>query len=377
MSTSTPSSDSSASTTSPRAPDGGSPTLSPLRGSLVLLAAGSLAIFLAAGTSSGTNGGRGTATLPSLPAGPPALMTFGDIPAGLHPSVRAPAKKASAYRLTAPDSARVEAVIAQLGMTEASRSTSAAGGLVLSEAGSRRLLHIEAGPSGHWTLHRGDPACLNRDDSGMSPDGRISCSTSAASPVPPAEGVLLPLEPLGPDAGPTPSRGDADGAVRELLDAVGVEVLKTHSSSLREGEGWHVLAETSVAGRIAVGLDAWLLVGRGGLFLAGEGWLGVPKWLGEYPLVEPTEAMHRLRMSMEDARAKFDPVEERGRGGRVTSMRLVLLREGAHIDPDGSHLVPAFVLDTDARETFVVPAVVDARLEGEPPDTGRSGGLRP
>lgn len=403
-----------------------------LMASLVILLAGALAMF-AVGRAVPASG-----DLPLLPpldadsrAGAESLTIAASAPpSSLGPGVVAPADEAPAYRLSGGRAADVvTSLTVALGITPSAESRSDQSGLVVVDSGSDRVLRIENSPGHPWNLMRGDPDCFGHPDSSVSSDGSISCpdsgsgssepgqvdgsepsqgsvsSESGASgpgegggqsdeqvrcpPVDCPEGQAcaqvcpepapFPFEPPTEPSFELPPPQDAETRAREVLQALGLEVARSTVSVSPDGAFWQVLAELSVQGITAVGMDTQLSIGEDAQVVAGSGMIPDAHLLGAYPLITADEALVRVRqIHSPNDQPQFDGREPAGGAAEpmidyssvppeeetaVTSMRLVLLLQASGGGPrSGAYLVPAFLLDTSDGSVFTVPAAVDEHL---------------
>lgn len=399
---------------------------------LVILLLGALAMLSV---------GRGSAAVGDLPLLPPLdadsragaeslTISATPPPTSLGPGVVSPADEAPAYRLSGGRAEEVGTPLAAaLGMTPSPESRSSEEGLLVIDTASDRVLRVENSPGRPWSLLRGDPECFDHPDSSVSSDGRISCpgsasgasqpgqvggsagsqgSTSSESggavsgvaggqsdeqvrcpPVECPEGQAcaqvcpepqpLPFEPPHQPSFELPPPQQAETRAREVLQALGLEVARSTVAVAPDGAAWQVLAELSVRGIAAVGMDTQLSIGQGGDVIAGSGMIPDARLLGTYPLITADEAIVRLRlMHSPNDQARFDG-REPGDGApepmidyssvppedetAVTGMRLVLLLQTSGGGPSsGAYLVPAFLLDASDGSVFTVPAAMDEYL---------------
>ncbi len=398
--------------------------------SLVILMAGALAMFAV---------GRGAPAAGDLPLLPPLdadsragaeslTIAATPPPTSLGPGVVAPADEAPAYRLSGGRPADVViSLTAALGITPSPESRSEEGGLLVVDTGTDRVLRVENSPGNPWNLLRGDPDCFGHPDSSVSSDGTISCpdSTGGSSERGQAGGSepsqrSMSSESRGAGSGVTGAQSDeqvrcppvqcpegqacaqvcpepqrfsppveqaqlpspqaAEERAREVIRAIGLDVARSTLSVAPDGNSWEVLAELSVGGIAAVGMDTQLSIGEGPQVIAGSGMIPDARLLGAYPLITADEALVRVQQMHSpndqppfDGRepavgapepateeyASFPPEEETA----VTGMRLVLLLQASGGGPSsGAYLVPAFLLDTSDGSVFTVPAAMDEHL---------------
>lgn len=394
-----------------------------LAGSLIVLLVGALIMVTVART------GPQSRDLPLLPplagAGEGAeLSTFTSTqpPSSLGPGVVAPAGEAPAYRLNAATSPEiVTALTVALGMTAGSDSRSDDRGYLVTDRGSDRVLRVEKAAGHPWTLTRGDPECLGRPDAVVSSDGTVSCPPSGVGTSGPGEaggstgsigsesGGASPEEarcppvecPEGqvcaqvcpeptPATRPFPFESDepsielpdpqvAESRTREILNAMGLEVARTTLSAAPDGSSWQVLAEVSVGGIAAVGMETHLSIGEDAEVIAGTGMVPDVEPLGRYPLIGAPDALSRLQRTLlstqpggpEPAIAPAPDGPEPAGPTMVTGMRLVLLLQTGNVQQRaGDYLVPAFLIDASDGAVFTVPAVADEYLAQPDPGPG-------
>lgn len=401
-----------------------------LMASVVILLAGALAMFAVgrAGPASGD--------LPLLPpldadsrAGAESLtIAATPPPSSLGPGVVAPADQAPAYRLSGGRAAEIAASLTDaLGITPSPESRSEEGNLLVVDTGSDRVLRVENSPGHPWNLMRGDPDCFGSPDSSVSSDGRISCPDSDSSSEPgqaggsePSQGsmssesqgsasgaasgqsdeqvrcppvecpegqacaqVCPDPEPFSPGAGQDPvvlpSPQAAEERAREVIRAIGLQVARSTLSVAPDGRSWQVLAELSVGGLAAVGMETQLSIGENAQVVAGSGRIPDARMLGTYRLITAGDALVRVQqIHSPNDQPRFDgrepadgapepmidyssvpPQDETA----VTGMRLVLLLQASGGGPrSGAYLVPAFLLDASDGSVFTVPAAVDEHL---------------
>ena len=381
-----------------------------LMASVVILVAGALAMF-AVGRA-----GPAAGDLPLLPpldadsrAGAESVtIAATPPPSSLGPGVVAPADQAPAYRLQADSSpgAAAATLTAALGLTAGPQSRADEGAVLVVDANSDRLLRVENSPGYPWSLLRGDPDCFGSPDSSVSSDGTISCPDSADSEPgqvggsePSQEQVRCPpvecpegqacaqvcpdpqLFPPVDDQPPVqlPSPQVAEERAREVIRAIGLDVARSTLAVAPDGSSWQVLAELSVGGITAVGMDTQLSIGEDARVIAGSGMIPDARLLGVYPLITADEALVRVQqIHSPNDQPQFDgrepavgapepmidyssvpPQDETA----VTGMRLVLLLQASGGGPrSGAYLVPAFLLDTSDGSVFTVPAAMDEHL---------------
>jgi hypothetical protein len=413
MSTSTPSSD-------PAASRRGGPSWIP--GSLIVLLAGALVMVGVARV------GPASRDLPRLPGSLPAsgeLAAFAvpNPPTSLDPGVSAPATEAPAYRLeNSPADRIVSALTVALGLTAGSQSRSDDQGFVVVDSGSDRVLTVRRAPGHPWVLQRGDVDCVDQPDAAVSSDGTISCpqpgaggsaggqsgSFSGTESVEPSPGTatqsdeqvrcppvdcpegqacaqvcpepspVTPLPDQSTEPADLPDPQDAETRSREVLSALGLDVARTTLAASPDGQGWQTIAEISVGGISAVGLDTRLVIGEDSVVTSGSGVIPDVELLGTYPLIGAPAVLDRLRRQVtgqlggpEPAVAPVDPEQSTGPSS-VIAMRLVLLlQSGGAGEAAPGYLVPAFQLDTSDGAMFHVPAVTDEHLEASGGDPAR------
>ena len=407
------------------------PGVKAITATLVILLVGALAMMAVARSAPRTGG-----DLPLLPA-PAGAASAGDAealtiaaappPTTLAPGVRAPATDAPAYRLNPGASDNIATALSvALGITAGSESRSDERRVLVVDKDSDRVLHISQEPGSPWSLSRGDPDCFDRPDSSVSSDGSISCAPSASGGSEPgqvdgsepSQGVgssgssgssarqsdeAVRCQPVDcPDgqacaqvcAEPTPAEDippaepvelpspeAAETRTREVLRALGLQVVRTTLSAAPDGTSWQVLAEVSVGGITAVGMDTHLSIGEGGDVVAGSGMLPDVELLGRYPLVDAQAALSRLQATQsptsgvpgvtgglepdvgapEPAIAPEFP--EASGPTTATGIRLVLLLQLGNLeDRSGSYLVPAYLIDASDGSVFTVAAATDEYL---------------
>lgn len=407
-----------------------------LAGSLIVLLAGALVMVAVART------GPQSRDLPLLPpidgTGEEAELSSlasTEPPGSLAPGVVAPTGEAPAYRLNAATSREiVTALTVALGMTAGSDSRSNDRNFLVTDRGSDRVLLVEKAAGHPWTLNRGDPECIGRPDSVVSSDGTVSCPASGVGtsgsgqtsgstgsggsagsdsggtsgseearcpPVECPEGEVCAQvcpEPA-PVTRPFPFESDepsfelpdpqrAESRTREVLNAMGLEVARTTLSAAADGSSWQVLAEVSVGGIAAVGMETHLSIGEDTEIVAGTGMVPDVELLGRYPLIGAADALSRLQRTVvaqpggpepavAPAPGEFEPM------GRptVTGIRLVLLLQAGNVEQlAGDYLVPAFLVDASDGSIFTVPAVPDEHLARPEPgrgDDAESSGAQP
>ena len=414
-------------------PDSG-PGVKAITATLVILLVGALAM-MAVARSAPRSGGD----LPLLPA--PGGSAAGDAeslsiaaapaPTTLAPGVRAPATEAPAYRLNPGASDNIATALSvALGITAGSESRSDERRVLVVDKDTDRVLHISQEPGSPWSLSRGDPDCFDRPDSSVSSDGSVSCAPSSSGssgpgqvggsepsqgsgssgssegpsgdqvrcpPVDCPEGqacaqVCPDPTPVGdpPPAQPVdlPSPEAAETRTREVLRALGLQVVRTTLAAAPDGTAWQVLAEVSVGGITAVGMDTHLSIGEGGEVVAGSGMLPDVELLGRYPLVDADEALQRLQATQSPTspgsmQGGIEPdlgAPEPAIGApafpeavgptSATGIRLVLLLQLGNLeDRSGSYLVPAYLIDASDGSVFTVAAATDEYLAEpqEPP----------
>lgn len=429
-----PSSDPAESVVRTPEPSDGGPGVKAITATLVILLAGALAM-IAVARSAPRSG-----DLPLLPtpagaasAGDAESLTIAAAPAptSLAPGVRAPATEAPAYRLNPGTSDNISTALAvALGITAGSESRSDERRVLVVDRDSDRVLYIGQDPGSPWSLSRGDPDCFDRPDSSVSSDGSVSCaptasgtaepaqvdgsepsqgSGSSGSPGAPPEDQVR-CEPVDcpegqacaqvcPDPAPVvtapaqpvdlPSPEAAETRTREVLRALGLQVVRTTLSVAPDGTAWQVLAEVSVGGITAIGMDTHLSIGEGGEVVAGSGMLPDVELLGRYPLIDAQAALTRLQATQSPTLgvpgASGDAIEP-GLGApepaigapafpesmgptTATGIRLVLLLQLGDLEGrTGSYLVPAYLIDASDGSVFTVPAATDEYL-AEPQET--------
>ena len=389
-----------------------------IAGSLIVLLVGALIMVAVART------GPESRDLPLLPpiaegaGGELATLTSNRPPASLGPGVVAPAGEAPAYRLNAATSPEiVTALTVALGLTAGSDSRSTDSAFLVADSGSDRVLRVRKEAGHPWTLMRGDPECVDRPDSVVSSDGTVSCpasgvgtsgstqggssgSTGSASqgsspeearcpPVdcPPGQACAqvcpeptpvtrpFPFESDGPSV-ELPDPREAESRTREVLNAMGLEVARTTLAAAPDGSAWQVLAEVSIGGIAAVGMETHLSIGEDAEVVAGTGMVPDVELLGRYPLVGAPEALSRLQRTVTaPAGGPPEPAAGRDLGDDptaetvVTGIRLVLLLQAGNVQQlAGDYLVPAFLVDASDGAVFTVPAATDEHLA--PAETG-------
>ena len=393
-----------------------------LMASVVILLVGASAMYAV---------GRGAPAAGELPLLPPLdadsragaeslTIAASPPPSTLGSGVVAPADEAPAYRLRGGRAGDVVTPLtAALGITPSSESRLEEGAVLVVDAGSDRVLKVEDSPGHPWNLMRGDPDCFGHPDSSVSSDGTISCPDGEGSseagqvggsepsqgsgvsgdessardeqvrcpPVECPEGQACAQvcpEPslLAPPEGPSfalPPPQAAETRAREVLQTLGLEVARSTLSVSPDGAYWQVLAELSVGGIAAVGMDTQLSIGEDAQVIAGSGMIPDARLLGSYPLISADEALTRLQqIHSPNDQPQFDgrepavgvpepmidyssrpPEEETA----VTGMRLVLLLQTSGGGPrSGAYLVPAFLLDASDGSVFTVPAAIDEHL---------------
>lgn len=412
---------------------GGAPVIEPAAGpestfgakalmaSFVILLAGALAMFAVG------RGGPASGDLPLLPPldadsrpGAESLtIAATPPPSSLGPGVVAPADEAPAYRLNPARTADVvTSLTSVLGMNPRPGPRPDQDALLIVDAGSDRVLRVENSPGNPWSLMRGDPDCFGDPDSSVSSDGTISCPDSTSSEPATADpmssesqgavsggqseeqGRCPPVEcPEGqacaqvcpdPQPGPQPldlgapvvqlpSPQEAEARAREVLEGLGLEVARSTVAVAPDGSAWQVLAELSVDGIPAVGMDTQLSIGEGAQVIAGSGMVPDARLLGAYPLITADEALVRVQqIHSPNTQPQFggrepaagDPEPTIGHSSlppdgetAVTGMRLVLLLQTSGGGPrSGAYLVPAFLLDASDGSVFTVPAALDENL---------------
>ena len=385
---------------------------------LVILLAGALAM-IAVARSAPRSGGD----LPLLPS-PDGSASAGDVealtiaaapaPTSLAPGVRAPATEAPAYRLNPGASDNISTALAvALGITAGSESRSDERRVLVVDKDSDRVLYIGQEPGSPWSLSRGDPDCFDRPDSSVSSDGSVSCApTSSGGSEPgqvdgsePSQGSgssgstgseeqlrCQPVEcpegqacaqvcpdPTSIEATPAqpvdlPSPEEAETRSREVLRALGLQVVRTTLSAAPDGSAWQVLAEVAVGGITAVGMDTHLSIGEGGEVVGGSGMLPDVELLGRYPLVDAQAALDRLQATQSPALGAPEPAiapdfPQSSGPTTATGIRLVLLLQLGNLeDRSGSYLVPAYLIDASDGSVFTVAAATDEYL-AEPQET--------
>ncbi|MBW3537356.1 MAG: hypothetical protein KY395_06265, partial [Actinobacteria bacterium] len=312
----------------------------------------------------------------------------------------------------------VTALSVALGMTAGSDARSTDSAFLVTDSGSDRVLRVGKAPGHPWTLTRGDAECLDRPDAVVSSDGTVSCpasgvgtsgsaqgGTSSGStgsesqgsateearcpPVacPPGQVCAQVCPDPTPVTRPFPFESDepsfelpdpqaAESRTREVLNAMGLEVARTTLAAAADGSAWEVLAEVSVGGLAAVGMETHLSIGEDAEVVAGTGMVPDVELLGRYPLVGAREALSRLQPTAtvpppggaEPAVAP-DPRDGTAVETVVTGIRLVLLLQVGNVQQlAGDYLVPAFLIDASDGAVFTVPAVTDEHLA--PVETG-------
>jgi len=399
-------------------------------GALIVLLVGALVMTAVART------GRSGGDLPLLPPLGGASTEFapfrGNPPTSLEDGVVAPAQEGPAYLLKAESSTDVVAALAEaLGFPTGSEPRSDDQGFIVADKGSDRVLRVGRAPGHPWTLTREDPSCatgtvssdgpISSDSTVICPDsgivsaepGQVGGSSASAGapsgvtdpqvadeearcePVDCPEGQACaqvcaeptPVSPLPepvapPDPIELPPADQAERRGREILDKLGLEVARTTLTGSPDGLGWQVLAELSVGGLTAVGLDTNLVIGEGAEVVAGSGMVPDVELLGRYPLVDASQVLQRLQavpgISLGGPEPALAPVQDPGVPTSIVALRLVLLlqyglvgdrtgdrtadRTGESLVP--SYLVPAFLVDASDGSVFTVPAAADEFLAG-------------
>ena len=396
----------------------GTSTSGAIAGSLIVLLVGALIMVAVART------GPESRDLPLLPpiaadmGNKLETFTSTEPPASLGPGVVAPAGDAPAYRLNAATSPEiVTALTVALGLTAGSDSRSTDSAFLVADSGSDRVLRVQKAAGHRWTLMRGDAECVDRPDAVVSSDGRVSCPASgvgtsgstqggssgstgsARQGSPPEEARCPPVDcPPGqacaqvcpeqrPVTRPFPFESDgpsvelpdpqeAESRTREVLNAMGLEVARTTLAAAPDGSAWQVLAEVSIGGIAAVGMETHLSIGEDAEVVAGTGMVPDVELLGRYPLVGAPEALSRLQRTVAAPPGGApEPAAGRDLGNDptaetvVTGIRLVLLLQAGNVQQlAGDYLVPAFLVDASDGAVFTVPAATDEHLA--PAETG-------
>lgn len=270
-------------------------------------------------------------------------------------------------------------------------------------------------------------ASASASDTPASPDEPVSSPDVAVAPppdqlcptyVPGDDGVAagddlavcdepLPVEPYEPPVRPEnlPSEDEARAIALDLLAAAGADV---DDAEVTVDDGiteWFVSVEPRLDGLPAPGLTMYVGVGDEGVVSSASGLMADPEKLGDYPLLDTTEALERLNeqrvyfgpavdpavtpLPADDptVQAQSEPARDPGDDlpvlpdpgstpmtvpvepppdVAVTDAEIVLLTEYAW-DGSGSYLVPGYRFTADDDSAPTVTAVQDDLIEPPPP----------
>lgn len=305
--------------------------------------------------------------LPKLPRTNVQTETTGAFTARLpdivNASLEPPATRAPAFELRASKGTDV-AIRLRDALGLAGDPELDADGVIVADTASDRVLRVVFAPGNPWSLYRGDPACLRSGDAGVAPDGRIFCELGSSG----TPSMLAPR---------TVSSEGTRALAQSVVADLGLEARNIIVSDQGDagwgvgGGGWGVAVETAVAGFPAIGLDIQLFVAEGGRVMSGYGMVAEPEPLGEYPLIDVTEAHARLLQWLRDAGARSPIESRRGEGPAeapttVVGVRLALAFSEPPVKAgtrrEVSYLVPTLVLDASDGAVFPIPAVTAEHL---------------
>lgn len=202
------------------------------------------------------------------------------------------------------------------------------------------------------------------------------CACRPAEPAPrravPPPTKPVPLPPPLPPGPPAdiPDKAAAERIARDAFERLGMPL---DTFRLEGGEwGWQATVAPAVGGLPVVGFGATLALGPKGEITNGNGFLGSPRHVGDYPLVGVQGGLDRLRqgppvgpMPLYDGR---EPAVAPDAGPdhvvNLTGVHLALQREG-------DFLVPVYAFEVKGGGELPVPAVIDRYLAQVRPDEGR------
>lgn len=312
----------------------------------------------------GASGGRetGASSAMTADARAPYPNGFGTVEYKLAGSLKPLPDKAAAYELTvgSPPNGRARLASA-LAIAETDR-------------------HLFVSGDGSWSYDAGCEAPPDMDVRGSDgPDHSVGFA--CASAVMSAPAVMQdcpanadcvaqkPPEPVRP--ADLPSKEAATARVQTLFTAIGVDVA---DQDLHVNDGitqWYASAEPTVGGMPTIGRAFSVAIGPKGAIASAHGFLGTPKKIGDYPLVDATtvgfkrlqeEEVRRPRPMMGMPALCRADVPDCGR----PATPLVVTITGVHLALQqlAQKLVPVFVFETGPDETTApVPAVIDSLLE--------------
>lgn len=287
------------------------------------------------------------------------------LPEALAAGLQRPAERAPAYEIRASKGTAV-AIRLRDALGLAGEPVADAAGVIVADTGSDRVLRVVFAPGNPWMMYRGDPACLRTPDAGIAPDGRIFCMTEQGN----SESDRLLKE-------RTITEEQARSVARQFMSGLGLDVRNIIVSDHADagwgigGGAWGVAIETAVGGLPAIGLDTHLSIAEEARVTSGYGMVVEPKPLGDYPLVDVSEAHARLTQWLDES-APRSPIEfRRGEAPAeppttIVGARLALAFSEPPV-PSGtrrevSYLVPTFVLDASDGRVFPIPAVTADHL---------------
>ena len=227
-------------------------------------------------------------------------------------------------------------------------------------------------PSEGSTPSGGSPGHVAEPCPPCPPGADCGCGWSSydpPSPKPPSKVVPPHPEPVPVPPADVPDRAGAERIARDTFGRLG---LPLDSLRLEGGEwGWHAMLSPSVDGLPVVGAGHNLSIGPKGELTGGNGFLGSPRRIGDYPLVGVQGGLDRLR---EGVAVDSGPLYD-GREPAIATApadKHVVTLTGAHLalQQVGEYLVPVYAFELKGGGELPVPAVTDRYLEQVRPDDG-------
>jgi hypothetical protein len=212
--------------------------------------------------------------------------------------------------------------------------------------------------------------------SGSAGSTASSETVTACSPCPPDVMCAQVCKPADPPEG-MPSKADAERQARSIWEKAGIDPGKATVSVDDGWSQWTVHFPSQVGGTDVEGLQQNVGIGAHGVVEYASGWIGGTEKLGDYPLIDPAEALQRLNKQMDGNLGCTAVDSGAAESGDVPAVGRVdclpMLRDRVIAVPEPSPLPPIAV----PKPIEIPPEFCDALRSSEGPATvcsGSSGG---